>query len=154
VQKVIRILVCIAGVFLLVTAIAKLISATGKAEVLKVPDPILMLSSRVVFLSVGAIELIIAGICFFSRRLVIQAGLVAWIATSFFFYRLGLIGMGYHKPCKCLGNLTDALHIPPETADTVMRIVLTYLLFSSYAILFLLFRQRLLSAPSEKRRSA
>src|ERR1051325_2158954 len=105
--KMIRILVCIAGVLLLLTAIAKLISATGKAEVLKLPDPILMASSRVVFLSVGAIELIIAAICSFSRRLVIQAGLVTWIATSFIFYRLVLIGMGYQKPCKCLGNLTD-----------------------------------------------
>jgi hypothetical protein len=56
--------------------------------------------------------------------------------------------MGYHKPCNCLGNLTDALHIPLQTADTAMKIVLGYLLIGSYAILFWLWRQRRIAPPS------
>jgi hypothetical protein len=40
------------------------------------------------------------------------------------------------KPCKCLGNLTDAIHIPPQTAESVMKITLAYLLVGSYVTLF------------------
>ena len=43
--------------------------------------------------------------------------------------------MGWHKPCGCLGNLTDALGISPETADTVAKVLLAYLLIGSYALL-------------------
>ena len=69
-------------------------------------------------------------------------GLVVWLATSFLVYRIGLVWVGYKKPCPCLGNLTDALHIPPQTADTAMKIILAYLLIGSYATLFWLWRQR------------
>jgi len=40
-----------------------------------------------------------------------------------------------------MGNLTDALHIPPQIADTAMKIILAYLLIGSYASLFWLWRQ-------------
>jgi hypothetical protein len=67
--------------------------------------------------------------------------LVAWLATSLLAYRIGLVAVGYHRPCPCLGNLTDALHIPPQIADTAMKIILAYLLIGSYATLFWLWRQ-------------
>jgi hypothetical protein len=35
-----------------------------------------------------------------------------------------------------LGSLTDSLHIPPENADIVLKIILAYLLIGSYGILF------------------
>jgi hypothetical protein len=41
-----------------------------------------------------------------------------------------------------MGYFTDALHIPPQTADTVMKIILAYLLIGSYATLFWLWQQR------------
>jgi hypothetical protein len=41
-----------------------------------------------------------------------------------------------------LGNLTDALHISPQTGDIAMKIILAYLLIGSYATLFWLWRQR------------
>ena len=43
--------------------------------------------------------------------------------------------------CDVLGNLTDALHISPQTADTAMKIILGYLLVGSYGLLFWLWRQ-------------
>ncbi|MGH7977270.1 MAG: hypothetical protein ACREC8_11490, partial [Limisphaerales bacterium] len=72
-------------------------------------------------------------------------GFIAWLATNFFIYRLGLIHIGYHKPCSCLGTLTDALHIPAQTADTAMKIILAYLLIGSYTALLWLWRQRRLT---------
>jgi hypothetical protein len=43
---------------------------------------------------------------------------------------------------RCLGNLTYALNISPQKADTAMKIILAYLLIGSYASLSWLWRQR------------
>lgn len=133
-----------AGVLLVVTAGAKLISSNGSAHILNYADPILGISFRQIFRFVGVLELAIALVCLFGKRLELMAGLVAWLSTAFVAYRFGLWWIGYYhyRPCPCLGNLTDALHISPQTADTAMKIILAYLLIGSYATLFWLWRQR------------
>lgn len=141
-RKPINIFLRSASALLVVAAIAKLVSSAGSARIMQNPDPILAIPFRHVFWIVGGIELVIAMVCIFDKRIEIKAGLVAWLATSFLVYRIGLILVGYHKPCSCLGNLTDALHIPPQTADMAMKIILAYLLIGSYASLFWLWRQR------------
>jgi len=83
----------------------------------------------------------VAAVCFFGKRIALQASLVAWLATTFLIYRIGLTWIGYHKPCPCLGNLTDAIDVSPQVADYVMKAVLAYLLIGSYFILFWLWRQ-------------
>jgi len=140
--KIFRIFIFVTGTLLSLTAIAKFISAFGNARILQEADPILAIPFRDVFWMAGALELTVSMVCLLGKRLVMQAGLVAWLATAFLFYRLGLIWVGYRKPCSCLGNLTDALHIPPQTADTALKIILAYLLIGSYATLFWLWRQR------------
>jgi len=130
-----------AGVLIGVAAVGKVASALGNAHVLQYLDPIFGITFRQVFLLVGTLELGIAAICFFGRRLAFQAVVVAWLATAFLTYRLGLLWVGYKKPCSCLGNLTDALNISPQTADTVMKIILGYLLIFSYATLLFLWLQ-------------
>ena len=146
-RKLISVFICSAGVLLLATAIAKLVSAGGSARILQYPDPILEISFRNVFWIVGITELIIAFVCFLGKRLGLQSVLVAWLATSFLAYRLGLWWSGWQRPCSCLGNLVDAIHISPQVADNVMKGVLTYLLIGSYATLFWLWKQRKKAAP-------
>jgi hypothetical protein len=140
--KLIRIFLLSAAGVLLITAAAKIVSSFGGAQLLQKPDPLFGISFRNLFWVVSSTELAVALICFYDKRILLQAGLVAWLATSFVAYRLGLLWIGYHKPCSCLGNLTDALHIPPQTADTAMKIILAYLLIGSYGTLFWLWRQR------------
>jgi hypothetical protein len=84
--------------------------------------------------------LLVALACLFGRKVKFQAGVVSWLATTLLAYRLGLIWTR-HKVCSCLGNITGLLHIPPQTADTAMEIVLAYLLIGSYATLFWLWRR-------------
>jgi hypothetical protein len=139
--------VCSAGVLLTITGTAKLISAGGNAQLLQSPDPVLSISFRQVFRVVGVLELILAAVCFFGKRVWLQAGFVAWLATCFVTYHVGLLWVGYHKPCSCLGNLTDALHIPPQAADTAMKIILGYLLIGSYATLFWLWKEKKKQSP-------
>jgi len=130
-----------AGFLLLITAAGKLVSAAGHAHILENEDPLLSISFRRVFETVGLFEVVIALFCFFGKRPILKAVLVAWLATNFLVYRLGLLWIGYHKPCSCMGNLTDALHIPPEIAGIAMKIILFYLLLGSYATWFWLWRR-------------
>ena len=125
-----------AGVVLVITGIAKVLSAFGNSKFLAVVDPTFGVTFGKLMLAVGVAEIVIALVCFFSKRQTLALGLVAWLSTSFVIYRLGLLWMGWKKPCSCLGNLTDALHIPPQVADNIMKVVLAYLLIGSYGLLF------------------
>jgi len=130
-----------AGFLLGLTAVAKLTSSLGSQGILQTPDPIFMLPFRHVFIVVGILELEIACTCLFCKKALLQTALIAWLSTGFLIYRMGLLLVGYYKPCHCLGNLTDILHIPPQTADTAMKVVLGYLLIGSYAALFWIWKQ-------------
>src|SRR5262249_54776769 len=92
--------------------------------------------------SVGIVEVGIALICFLKKRQLLSATLVAWLAAGLLVYRLGLFWMGWQLPCSCLGNLTDAIHIPPQVADYIMKGVLAYLIIGSYGILFHRWKKR------------
>lgn len=125
-----------AGVISAVTGIAKVVASFGKARALAVVDPIFTVKFGHLFLGVGLSEILVAAVCFFGRRPFLANALVAWLATSFAVYRLGLWWMDWKAPCGCLGHLTDALHIPPETADSIMKGVLVYLLLGSYGAIW------------------
>jgi len=145
--KLIRSFLYSSGAILIVTAIAKLISSFGATRILQSPDPILLLSYQKVFWIVGSIELIVAITCFFSRKVGLPVMLLACLSTSFLLYRVGLKCMGYQKPCGCLGNLTDSIHIAPATADFIMKIALAYMMIGSYVILFWLRNQGSRTSP-------
>ncbi len=124
-----------AGGVLALTGIAKVWSTFGSVRLLVVADPIAGIPFRWLLLAVGVVELVIAGLCFFSRNQRLATLLVAWLATNFLVYRLGLWWMGWHRPCGCMGSLTSALHLSEKAADNIMKVVLAYLLIGSYGLL-------------------
>lgn len=128
-----------AGVVLAITGIAKLISGFGNAEILDIHDPIFGFRFRYFMLVVGLLELSITYICWFGRNVRLSLMLVAWIATNFFFYRLGLWYMEWSRPCGCLGNITDILHISASAAENILKCILAYLLIGSYTFLIRLY---------------
>jgi hypothetical protein len=130
-----------AGVILVVTGVAKVWSGLGHTKLLADDDPIIGIKFGQLILTVGVLELAVAGICFFSKYQRLATYCVAWLATVFLAYRLGLWWIGWHRPCSCMGNLTDALHISPQLADNIMKGVLAYLLIGSYGILIWQWRQ-------------
>jgi hypothetical protein len=136
-----------AGVLLAITALAKLISAFGRSEILQQYDPILRMRYHWVFCLAAAMELGVVGVCFSRKDLPFKAGAVAWLATLFLLYRLGLQWANYPAPCKCLGNLTDALHISPLIASTIAKVILAYLLAGSYVVLYTTWRSKLKASP-------
>ena len=132
----------IAGIILWLTGFAKVWSGLGSARVLEVGDPITGIMFWHLMVFVGTVEIAIALFCFFGNCLKLALLLVAWLSTSFILYRFGLWWIGWSRPCSCLGNLTDALPITQQTAETAMKFVLAYLLIGSYGSLFWLWRQR------------
>lgn len=146
-SQLVRVFLYTAVVLLSTTASAKLLSGFGSAHILKNPDPILDLQSGHLLFAAGTLELLVAGICLFSRWQTPPLILVAWLATNLLAYRIGLWWLGWHRPCLCLGNFTDAIHVSPQVADDVMKGVLAYLLIGSYAALFWLWQQRKKAIP-------
>jgi len=125
----------VAGDLFAITEIAKVWSGLGNSKFLAVIDPIFGIKFGTLMLAVGVVEIVIAAVCFFSKRQTLALGLVAWMSTSFVIYRLGLWWIDWHRPCGCLGNLTDAIHISPQVADNIMKVLLAYLLIGSYGLL-------------------
>jgi hypothetical protein len=111
-------------------------------------DPIFGVQFGQLFLVVGPAEIVIALVCFFGKRQTLSLLLVAWLSTGFALYRLGLWWVGWKKPCSCLGNLTDALHISPQVADNIMKVLLAYLIIGSYG--FLIWRWRRGRSPGNR----
>ncbi|MBI4324930.1 MAG: hypothetical protein HY674_06665 [Chloroflexi bacterium] len=124
-----------AGVVLAVTGLAKLWSAVGNTKVLSMVDPILEIQFRHLMVGVGIVELAIGYVCLFTKKTKLATVLVAWLSTNFLVYRLGLWWMDWHRPCVCLGNLMDALHVSPRVAENVMKVLLAYLVVGSYGLL-------------------
>lgn len=120
---------------LAITGCAKLISAFGDAAALDATDPVLDLPFRYLLMSAGQIELTVSFLCVTRSRRNQALLAVAWVATNCAIYRLGLTLLHWHRPCGCLGNLTEVLHISPILADKAMKVVLVYLVVGSYGSL-------------------
>ena len=143
-----------AGAIFAITGSAKIVSAFGSAKILTIVDPVLDLRFGHVMVVIGILELAIASLCLINRFQSLSIILIAWFATDLLAYRFGLWWMGWHMPCHCLGNLTDAIHVSSQAADNVMKVVAAYLLIGSYATLFWLWKEKrkasLVSHSSEK----
>jgi hypothetical protein len=126
-----------AAVILIVTAVAKLYSATGSLRILDHSDPMLMLSNRQVFMLVGLIELAVAGYCLWGRALSLKLLSTAWLATMFGLYRVGLWWTGPHGSCGCLGTVADMLPVSAQAVDHAMLGLVAYLWLGSVGLLIL-----------------
>lgn len=120
-----------AGIILLITGLSKIISACGHAKILDINDPIFSITFRSLMLAAGGIELGVAGMCLLTTKFRLSLGLVTWIATVFLIYRFGLWFIHWQRPCPCLGNLTDLLHVSPKAAGLLMAAVAIYLFAGS-----------------------
>jgi hypothetical protein len=132
----VRLFIASAIVVLGVSAVAKMISASGESRMLAFPDPLLgVFSRRQVMVVAAMVEALIIVLVRREMDVARKAALVAWISTVFAVYRMGLWWIGYSGSCGCLGNLTDALGISAPAADWLMKLTLAYLLAGSYAIM-------------------
>jgi hypothetical protein len=139
-----------AGALLLLTATAKFISARGNAGILDTPDPVFLTSYRHELPLVGVIESGVAIWCIFGHGLMTRAMLLAWLSSMFIAYRVAVFVIEPFKTCPCLGTITQALHIPPQTANAAMIVALAYLFSGSWGTLFWLWKKRRSSLPGSQ----
>ena len=131
-----------AGVILVVTGAAKIVSGLGKARVLDLADPLLFLPVRHVLLIVGVLELLIGAFLLLTSDPWSKLPVVGWLATNFLLYRLGLLWVGAYKPCNCLGTVADALPLPRVAVLWATNAAFLYLLLGSYFLLFFAWLRR------------
>jgi hypothetical protein len=119
----------------LITGAAEFYSAGGSARILGTQEPIFKIPFRSVMLLAASGELAVGVACLAGRFKLWPLGLVAWLATIFTLYRLGLWVVDYNAPCSCLGALSGALHLSVRAANQIALALLIYLLAGSYLLL-------------------
>jgi hypothetical protein len=136
-NKVTKYFIYLTVMILLVTATAKLVSATGHARILNLRDPLLPLTSRQLLVAGAGLEFFVTALLLFGRGSGVKLAAIAWLASNFMAYRLGLVWIGVDEPCWCLGHVTDALKLSPLLVDWGMKLILALLLVGSYGLLAL-----------------
>jgi DNA-directed RNA polymerase subunit RPC12/RpoP len=133
--KWIQIFVRSAGAILLVAALGRFLIAVGDAQVLSLPEPMLGIPLRYAVLLIGGFELAVARMCLFGKRIGLQLGWLAWLATNYFVIQLGLMWMGAHPQGTAIGSLTDPLHLSRGLTGIIVGILPAYILLGSCAAL-------------------
>jgi DNA-directed RNA polymerase subunit RPC12/RpoP len=136
IDKIIQPFIRLTGGILLAAALIRFIIAAGNSQVLLLPEPMLGISLRFALLIIGGIELTFAMICLFGSNIRLQAGLMAWLATCFVLFWLGILWMHCHLQGTCLGSLNDPLNLSRGAIGYVIRFLPICLLLGSYAALF------------------
>jgi hypothetical protein len=102
---------------------------------------------------VGFVEIATATYCAVGKNSDAKLKCLGCLSLNILLYRVGLVLIGYNKPCHCLGDLTTAIHVSPHVADVIMRYVLAYILIGSCGILiFQYLKKRSLDVNSNKQR--
>ena len=134
-KPVFRAFIYSAGGILLAAALMRFLIAAGTAQALTLPEPMLGIPLRYAVLIVGGLELTVALICLFGKQVGLQIGWLAWLATDFVVYRIGLFMLHCHPQATCIGSLTDPLHLSRGTTGLIIGFLPFYLLLGSYAAL-------------------
>jgi len=132
-MKWVKLFICSAGGILLAAGLIRFAIAAGNSQVLALPDPMIGIPLRYAILVVGGIELVVALICLFGKKIGLQLGWLAWLATNYAIYRVGLLTMHYHPQATCIGSFTDPLHLTDGITGLIMGFLPFYVLAGSYA---------------------
>jgi hypothetical protein len=122
-----------AGGILLLAGLERLLVAAGNAPALGLPEPMLGIPMRYAVLAVGTLELTVAVICLFGKRIGPQLGWVAWMTTNYAVYYFGALAANCHPQGTCIGSLTDPLLLARGAPGCITAFLPVYLLLGSYA---------------------
>jgi hypothetical protein len=126
-----------AAVLLLLTALAKGVSAFGSGRILANHDAIFWwFSNRDLLLAVAAVETLVAGLLLSKWPVSVKRGGLLWLCANFLLYRAGLWLTGAPAACKCLGDMAERLGVSDAQASGVMLGILGYLTGGSLLFLW------------------
>jgi len=127
-------LLLVGAAILFVTGTLKLIGLfTSRSEI--GPDPLFsFLTIRQLLFVSAALEIGVAFAAIFLRPIRLRACLLAWLATLFAIYRIGLWCVGYNGPCRCAGPIGNWVPGHEGTVSALIRGALFYLLLAGYGV--------------------
>jgi hypothetical protein len=125
------------AVIIFIAALTILLAAFGNNGALDQPDPLLFLKNRIVFFLAAAFEIILSAFLLVGKDNWLKLILVAWVATTFLAYQLGVWWINGPNVYTCLGNLTSALPVHPRTLNEIIFVLLGYFLLGAYVLLAL-----------------
>jgi hypothetical protein len=128
----VKLFIHFAGGLLLAAALTRFLLGLGHEPFLSLPDPLLGIPLRYALLLVGCLELVVALICLFGRRICVQIGWLAWLITGYVVCRIGLLTMNCHPQATSLGSLNDPLQLSRGLAGAVTGLLILCLLTGSY----------------------
>ena len=119
-----------AAAILLITSLAKIYSATGRAQILLMLDPLFGITNKHLMLIVGGLELLGALFLLVSRDNLMRALLILWLSSNFMFYH-AVSDMMNVKVCPCLGNLAAKLPFSPQQVSNLLTFSVLFLFLGS-----------------------
>ena len=121
------------GGLLLAHALTQFVTVATDEQILAMPDPLLDIPLRYAVILTGVLELAMALVCLFGKKIELQCGLLAWATTNWTVYRLGILFTGGNIQYTCMGCLTDPLHLFSGPMEVVQQWVPVCLLVGAYA---------------------
>lgn len=127
-----RVFLVLCGIILLLSSIAKIISAFGSARILDTFNWVFhSFSERQVLFFTGTIELLIVAVLVFSKNVNIKLFVLFWLASQFLLYHYGITGAP--ASCPCLGRAAEWLHVQQQVLE---KISMAFALFIFLGSLF------------------
>lgn len=119
-----------------ITAGLKLLAATGEHGLLGAKDPLFtFVTTRQLMILTAVLEIGLVVLLTRPIEIVNKLLLIGAIASSFAFYRVVLLLIGYTGPCACLGSLTAWMGLTDAQVMILTGAIAAYLLFGSYICL-------------------
>ena len=125
-----------AALALVVTALLKVVTVFQGAKVLLAGDPLFTFcSNRQVLVLAAVLE--VAVVWLLMRPSTDRAKLVGilWLCLVFATYRLGLVWIGFRGYCRCMGSMSEWLHISPEITDAISKGILCVMMIGAVVLL-------------------
>jgi len=148
-ERVIRSLINFSAATLFGISLAALLGIQASAATVAPPDPVLMISTRAVFLIFAGAGLAVACICLFARDLKLRLAVILWLAINAAVYALAIRWSGSRDLSPYLGNLTAAFRLSPAAGSFLLEAAfLCLLIASALPLLWLQLNQSRLQAQA------
>lgn len=125
------------AIILVMASLLKLLAVDGSQALLNEPDLVFNVPNRLLLKGTALIELAVGIFLIGKADKKHKALVVAWLATSFLIYRIGIFAVSDGRGrCACLGSLTDSIPVTPDQAEMLAKLVVAYMIIGSYGILW------------------
>lgn len=131
-HKFVRHAVYVFGAILLFLALVTLWGNWNKINLVSATDPVSSLTLRNALWVLASLELVVAMLCLFGANVIIQLGLVCWLALNFLLYQVGLHWLGSGGGFKAgYVGISSVFGVSVTAVDVLSKLLFVGLLLGS-----------------------